>query len=63
MRNLGKLFFSKHRLKELFKRYKSLASTECANQLTPFVFNFNTCEVKSTSRKFAQKRKEAFCFT
>ena len=58
MRNLGKLIFSKHRLKKLFKRFKSLASSECANQLTPLVFNFKTCKVKSTSRLFAQKRKE-----
>ena len=53
MRKLGKLLFSKYRLKQLFKRYKSLASNECANQLTPLVCNFKICKVKSNSRKFA----------
>ena len=53
MRKLGRLLFSKYRLKQLFKRCKSLASYECANQLTPLVFNFKICKVKSTSRKFA----------
>ena len=53
MRKLGKLLFSKYILKQLFKRYKSLASNECANQLTPLVFNFKICNVKSTSKKFA----------
>ena len=58
MRKQGRLLFSKYRLKQLFKRYKSLASNECVNQLTPLLFNFKICKVKSTSRKFAQKRKE-----
>ena len=53
MRKLGKLLFNKYRLKQLFKRYESLASNECANQLTSSVFNFKICNVKSTSRKFA----------
>ena len=53
MRKLGKSLFSKYRLKQLFKRYKSLASNECANQLTPLVCNFKICKVKSNSRKFA----------
>ena len=53
MRKLGKFLFSKYRLKQLFKRCKSLASYECANQLTPFVFNFKISKVKSACRKFA----------